>query len=178
MRASCVKLLFDTSWSERLRNEDPVLASFETMILTLDLFSKHADFATRGGHSQASACFPVSCSCRPHHVPVTFRALQVTKKADILTPLGALYYNTGRYEEALQVYREATSLQPDNTDIWLAFVSMCTPTQPPDLTYATSACPVRWLISNETLGLWSTHCWNEKKVFCVCTGPNLNLKPK
>lgn len=66
----------------------------------------------------------------PHQVvSVTFRALQVTKKVDILTPLGALYYNTGRYEEALQVYREATSLQPDNTDIWLAFVSMCTPTQ-------------------------------------------------
>uniref|UniRef100_H3CJ21 dolichyl-phosphate-mannose--protein mannosyltransferase n=1 Tax=Tetraodon nigroviridis TaxID=99883 RepID=H3CJ21_TETNG len=52
------------------------------------------------------------------------RALRVTKKADILTPLGALYYNTGRYEEALQVYREATSLQPDNTDIWLAFAQV------------------------------------------------------
>lgn len=81
-------------------------------------------------------CSPVVCcfTCvtftqqlnpHPHQiVSVTFRALQVTKKVDILTPLGALYYNTGRYEEALQVYREATSLQPDNTDIWLAFVSM------------------------------------------------------
>uniref|UniRef100_A0A671WGK9 dolichyl-phosphate-mannose--protein mannosyltransferase n=1 Tax=Sparus aurata TaxID=8175 RepID=A0A671WGK9_SPAAU len=48
------------------------------------------------------------------------RALQVTRKVDILTPLGALYYNTGRYEEALQVYREAAALQPDSTDIWLA----------------------------------------------------------
>lgn len=65
-----------------------------------------------------------------HHIVfVTCRALQVTKKVDILTPLGALYYNTGRYEEALRVYREATSLQPNNTDIWLAFVSMCKPTQ-------------------------------------------------
>lgn len=56
---------------------------------------------------------------------VTFacRALQVTRKVDILTPLGALYYNTGRYEEALQVYREAATLQPDSTDIWLALVS-------------------------------------------------------
>lgn len=51
------------------------------------------------------------------------RALQVTRKVDILTPLGALYYNTGRYEEALQVYKEAATLQPDSTDIWLALVS-------------------------------------------------------
>ncbi|XP_044041853.1 protein O-mannosyl-transferase TMTC1 isoform X1 [Siniperca chuatsi] len=52
------------------------------------------------------------------------RALQVTRKVDILTPLGALYYNTGRYEEALQVYREATALQPDSTDIWLALAQV------------------------------------------------------
>lgn len=50
------------------------------------------------------------------------RALQVVRKVDILTPLGALYYNTGRYEEALQLYREAASLQPENQDIWLALV--------------------------------------------------------
>lgn len=43
---------------------------------------------------------------------------------EILAPLGALYYNTGRYDEALQVYREAVSLQPENTDIWLALVSI------------------------------------------------------
>lgn len=62
---------------------------------------------------------------------VTFacRALQVTRKVDILTPLGALYYNTGRYEEALQVYKEAAALQPDSTDIWLALVSTQTPTR-------------------------------------------------
>ncbi|XP_064795888.1 LOW QUALITY PROTEIN: protein O-mannosyl-transferase TMTC1-like [Oncorhynchus masou masou] len=52
------------------------------------------------------------------------KALQVTRKVDILTPLGALYYNTGRYEEALQVYREAATLQPDNTDIWLALAQV------------------------------------------------------
>ncbi|KAK3517804.1 hypothetical protein QTP70_018967 [Hemibagrus guttatus] len=52
------------------------------------------------------------------------RALQVVRKVDILTPLGALYYNTGRYEEALQVYREAASLQPDNQDIWLALAQV------------------------------------------------------
>ncbi|XP_027007329.1 protein O-mannosyl-transferase TMTC1 isoform X1 [Tachysurus fulvidraco] len=52
------------------------------------------------------------------------RALQVVRKVDILTPLGALYYNTGRYEEALQVYREASSLQPNNQDIWLALAQV------------------------------------------------------
>uniref|UniRef100_A0A8C2IDX4 dolichyl-phosphate-mannose--protein mannosyltransferase n=1 Tax=Cyprinus carpio TaxID=7962 RepID=A0A8C2IDX4_CYPCA len=52
------------------------------------------------------------------------RALQVVRKVDILTPLGALYYNTGRYEEALEVYREAATLQPDSTDIWLALAQV------------------------------------------------------
>nr|XP_012780729.2 transmembrane and TPR repeat-containing protein 1 isoform X3 [Maylandia zebra] len=52
------------------------------------------------------------------------RALQVTRKVDILTPLGALYYNTGRYKEALQVYREAVALQPESTDIWLALAQV------------------------------------------------------
>lgn len=52
------------------------------------------------------------------------RALQVTRKVDILTPLGALYYNTGRYEEALQVYREAATMHPDSTDIWLALAQV------------------------------------------------------
>ncbi|XP_051911797.1 protein O-mannosyl-transferase TMTC1 isoform X2 [Hippocampus zosterae] len=54
------------------------------------------------------------------------RALQVTRKVEILAPLGALYYNTGRYDEALQVYREAVSLQPENTDIWLALAQVLT----------------------------------------------------
>uniref|UniRef100_A0A8B9L0H3 Transmembrane O-mannosyltransferase targeting cadherins 1 n=1 Tax=Astyanax mexicanus TaxID=7994 RepID=A0A8B9L0H3_ASTMX len=52
------------------------------------------------------------------------RALQVVRKVDILTPLGALYYNTGRYEEALQLYREAAALQPENSDIWLALAQV------------------------------------------------------
>ncbi|XP_043093670.1 protein O-mannosyl-transferase TMTC1 isoform X2 [Puntigrus tetrazona] len=52
------------------------------------------------------------------------RALQVVRKVDILTPLGALYYNTGRYEEALEVYREAATLQPESTDIWLALAQV------------------------------------------------------
>ncbi|XP_030119103.4 protein O-mannosyl-transferase TMTC1 [Taeniopygia guttata] len=52
------------------------------------------------------------------------RALKVSRKADILSPLGALYYNTGRYEEALQVYREAAALQPSNKDIRLALAQV------------------------------------------------------
>lgn len=52
------------------------------------------------------------------------RALKVSRKAEILSPLGALYYNTGRYEEALHVYREAASLQPSNKEIRLALVSV------------------------------------------------------
>ncbi|XP_077354800.1 protein O-mannosyl-transferase TMTC1 isoform X2 [Festucalex cinctus] len=52
------------------------------------------------------------------------RALQVTRKVEILAPLGALYYNTGRYNQALHVYREAVSLQPDNTEIWLALAQV------------------------------------------------------
>ncbi|XP_077565884.1 protein O-mannosyl-transferase TMTC1 [Stigmatopora nigra] len=54
------------------------------------------------------------------------RALQVTRKVEILAPLGALYYNTGRYDEALRVYREAVSLQPESTDIWLALAQVLT----------------------------------------------------
>ncbi|XP_057558290.1 protein O-mannosyl-transferase TMTC1 isoform X6 [Hippopotamus amphibius kiboko] len=50
------------------------------------------------------------------------RALQVARKAEILSPLGALYYNTGRYEEALQIYREAVALQPSQRELRLALV--------------------------------------------------------
>ncbi|XP_061921597.1 protein O-mannosyl-transferase TMTC1 isoform X2 [Entelurus aequoreus] len=52
------------------------------------------------------------------------RALEVSTKVEILAPLGALYYNTGRYDEALRVYREAIRLQPENTDIWLALAQV------------------------------------------------------
>ncbi|XP_010712673.1 protein O-mannosyl-transferase TMTC1 [Meleagris gallopavo] len=52
------------------------------------------------------------------------RALKVSRKAEILSPLGALYYNTGRYEEALQVYREAALLQPSNKETRLALAQV------------------------------------------------------
>lgn len=50
----------------------------------------------------------------------------MTRKAEILSPLGALYYNTGRYDEALQVYREAAALQPSQRELRLALVSRWT----------------------------------------------------
>ncbi|XP_040344457.1 protein O-mannosyl-transferase TMTC1 isoform X3 [Herpailurus yagouaroundi] len=52
------------------------------------------------------------------------RALQVSRKAEILSPLGALYYNTGRYEEALQIYREAAALQPSQRELRLALAQV------------------------------------------------------
>ncbi|XP_067907107.1 protein O-mannosyl-transferase TMTC1 isoform X2 [Heterodontus francisci] len=48
------------------------------------------------------------------------RALDVTRTVDVLSPLGALYYNTGRYEEALRIYKEAITMQPTNSEIQLA----------------------------------------------------------
>uniref|UniRef100_A0A8C5IJK2 dolichyl-phosphate-mannose--protein mannosyltransferase n=1 Tax=Junco hyemalis TaxID=40217 RepID=A0A8C5IJK2_JUNHY len=53
-----------------------------------------------------------------------WQALKVSRKAEILSPLGALYYNTGRYEEALQVYREAAALQPSSKDTRLALAQV------------------------------------------------------
>ena len=50
----------------------------------------------------------------------------MTRNAEILSPLGALYYNTGRYEEALQIYREAAALQPSHKELRLALVSSWT----------------------------------------------------
>ncbi|XP_078424631.1 protein O-mannosyl-transferase TMTC1 isoform X1 [Cetorhinus maximus] len=48
------------------------------------------------------------------------RALEVTRTVDVLSPLGALYYNTGRYEEALRIYKEAITMQPTNSELQLA----------------------------------------------------------
>lgn len=47
----------------------------------------------------------------------------MARKAETLSPLGALFYNTGRYEEALQIYREAAALQPSHRELRLALVS-------------------------------------------------------
>ncbi|XP_041071543.1 protein O-mannosyl-transferase TMTC1 isoform X4 [Carcharodon carcharias] len=48
------------------------------------------------------------------------RALEVTRTVDVLSPLGALYYNTGRYELALRIYKEAITMQPTNSELQLA----------------------------------------------------------
>lgn len=52
------------------------------------------------------------------------RALQVARTAEVLSPLGALYYNTGRHEEALDVYREAVALQPAQRELRLALAQV------------------------------------------------------
>ncbi|XP_070610959.1 protein O-mannosyl-transferase TMTC1 isoform X2 [Erythrolamprus reginae] len=54
------------------------------------------------------------------------RALKVARKVEILSPLGALYYNTGRYEDALKIYREAASLNPSNKETRLALAQVLT----------------------------------------------------
>ncbi|XP_054974244.1 protein O-mannosyl-transferase TMTC1 isoform X2 [Sorex araneus] len=52
------------------------------------------------------------------------RALRVTRRAEILSPLGALYYNTGRHEDALRVYREAVGLEPAQREPRLALAQV------------------------------------------------------
>nr|XP_033809118.1 protein O-mannosyl-transferase TMTC1 [Geotrypetes seraphini] len=52
------------------------------------------------------------------------RALKITRNSEILSPLGALYYNTGRYKEALKIYRESVTLQPSNKEILLALAQV------------------------------------------------------
>ncbi|GCB74546.1 hypothetical protein scyTo_0003637 [Scyliorhinus torazame] len=48
------------------------------------------------------------------------RALEVTRTVEVLSPLGALFYNTGRYDEALRIYKEAITMQPANSELQLA----------------------------------------------------------
>ncbi|XP_069894367.1 protein O-mannosyl-transferase TMTC1 isoform X1 [Dipodomys merriami] len=52
------------------------------------------------------------------------RALQVARTAEVLSPLGALYYNTGRLKEALHIYREAAALQPSQKELRLALAQV------------------------------------------------------
>ncbi|KAM4883343.1 LOW QUALITY PROTEIN: protein O-mannosyl-transferase TMTC1-like [Thomomys bottae] len=52
------------------------------------------------------------------------RALQVARTAEVLSPLGALYYNTGRLEDALHIYREAEALQPSQRELCLALAQV------------------------------------------------------
>ncbi|XP_063303821.1 protein O-mannosyl-transferase TMTC1 [Pelobates fuscus] len=52
------------------------------------------------------------------------KALQISRDIDVITPLGALYYNTGKYKEALQLYQEAVRLHPDNVQISLSLAQV------------------------------------------------------
>uniref|UniRef100_A0A8C0XML5 dolichyl-phosphate-mannose--protein mannosyltransferase n=1 Tax=Castor canadensis TaxID=51338 RepID=A0A8C0XML5_CASCN len=52
------------------------------------------------------------------------RALQAARTAEVLSPLGALYYNTGRHEEALQIYQEAAALRPAQRELRLALAQV------------------------------------------------------
>ncbi|KAM4883341.1 LOW QUALITY PROTEIN: protein O-mannosyl-transferase TMTC1-like [Thomomys bottae] len=51
-------------------------------------------------------------------------ALQVARRAEVLSPLGALYYNTGGLEDALHIYREAAALQPSQRELRLALAQV------------------------------------------------------
>ncbi|XP_053271249.1 protein O-mannosyl-transferase TMTC1 isoform X5 [Pleuronectes platessa] len=101
----------------------------------LRLYPRHASAMNNLGTlthcpEEAEYFYRKALDTNPQHNRALFnlanlvKALQITRKVDILTPLGALYYNTGRFEEALLVYREAAALQPDNTDIWLALAQV------------------------------------------------------
>ncbi|KAM4677247.1 protein O-mannosyl-transferase TMTC1 [Discoglossus pictus] len=52
------------------------------------------------------------------------KALQISHDPDVITPLGALYYNTGKYEEALHLYKEAVDTHPSNMQIRLSLVQV------------------------------------------------------
>ncbi|MEE6478127.1 hypothetical protein FKM82_011750 [Ascaphus truei] len=52
------------------------------------------------------------------------RALQFSRDKDVLCPLGALYYNTGRYEESLRLYQEAVALNPGSVQIRLSLAQV------------------------------------------------------
>lgn len=114
----------------------------------------------------------------------------MTRKVDILTPLGALYYNTGRYEEALQVYKEAAALQPDSTDIWLALVSRHTHQHAHIHTQIIAALPLALLpimrvkhVQMEMMECWNIcgcslgkpHIWHHHQSICLLQPHTLSL---
>ncbi|KAG8438464.1 hypothetical protein GDO86_004871, partial [Hymenochirus boettgeri] len=52
------------------------------------------------------------------------KALQISHDADVISPLGALLYNTGQYEEAKHLYQQAVGLHPANTHIRLSLAQV------------------------------------------------------
>ncbi|XP_018431934.1 PREDICTED: transmembrane and TPR repeat-containing protein 1 [Nanorana parkeri] len=51
-------------------------------------------------------------------------AYQISRDIDVITPLGALYYNTGKYDEALRLYKEAAELHPESVQIRLSLAQI------------------------------------------------------
>ncbi|XP_073506457.1 protein O-mannosyl-transferase TMTC1 [Phyllobates terribilis] len=52
------------------------------------------------------------------------KALQLSRDIDVISPLGALYYNTGQYDEALLLYKEATALHPHSVQLRLSLAQV------------------------------------------------------
>ncbi|XP_041441947.1 protein O-mannosyl-transferase TMTC1 isoform X2 [Xenopus laevis] len=52
------------------------------------------------------------------------KALQISREVDVISPLGALLYNTGQYEEARRLYQEAVGLHPRNMHIRLSLAQV------------------------------------------------------
>ncbi|XP_069619119.1 protein O-mannosyl-transferase TMTC1 [Ranitomeya imitator] len=52
------------------------------------------------------------------------KALQLSRDIDVISPLGALYYNTGQYDEALRLYKEATALHPHSVQLRLSLAQV------------------------------------------------------
>lgn len=52
------------------------------------------------------------------------KALQISRDIDVISPLGALYYNTGQYDEALRLYKEAAALHPHSVQIRLSLAQV------------------------------------------------------
>ncbi|CAO2607247.1 Protein O-mannosyl-transferase TMTC1 [Lemmus lemmus] len=125
--------------------EDIYQAGIENCPDSSDLHNNYAVFLVDSGSPEkAVAHYQQAIQLNPsHHVAVVNlgrlyrslgknsmaeewykRALQVAHTAEVLSPLGALYYNTGRHKEALEVYREAVSLQPSQRDLRLALAQV------------------------------------------------------
>ncbi|KAG9470556.1 hypothetical protein GDO78_017356 [Eleutherodactylus coqui] len=52
------------------------------------------------------------------------KALQISRDIDVISPLGALYYNTGQYDEALHLYKEAAVLHPHSVQMRLSLAQV------------------------------------------------------
>ncbi|XP_069821677.1 protein O-mannosyl-transferase TMTC1 isoform X1 [Dendropsophus ebraccatus] len=52
------------------------------------------------------------------------KALKISQDIDVVAPLGALYYNTGQYDEALRLYKEVTALHPHNVQLRLSLAQV------------------------------------------------------